>query len=171
MKNFFLLCLSVALMAGCTKNDDLQLPEATHHGANTFGCKINGEIFSISGKAYLGHHDGVTIHPSLSSYWYVDGAVGKKSVTLMFDFKSNPALPGTFELGRNEPYRGHYFYCPDGTVPTGSTEWITDEVNKGTVTVTHYTTSFASGTFAFDAKNGDGNIVHITDGRFDISFD
>jgi hypothetical protein len=171
MKNFFLLCLSVVLIVGCTKNDDAQLPEVTHHGANTFGCKINGQIFSVSGKAYLGHTEGVTLYASSTYAWYVKGKAGKESLTLQFDFNSNPKVPGTFEMGRSEPYRGHYFYYPDGTVPTGSTEWITDEVNKGTVTVTHYTAAYASGTFAFDAKNGDGNIVHITDGRFDISFD
>jgi hypothetical protein len=69
------------------------------------------------------------------------------------------------------PYWGYYFYYPDGTVPTGSTEYHTDSTHTGTVTVTHYTKTFTSGTFAFDAINGDGDVVHITDGRFDIQFE
>ena len=165
-------CIAVILLflLGCTKKDVAQLPPITHFGANTFGCKINGEIFSVSRKSYQTHSDGVTLYASSTTAWLVEGTLQNKSIALQFDYMSNPSVPETFTMGLYEPYRGHYFYYPDGTVPTGSTEWITDELHDGTVTLTDYTSTYASGTFAFDAMNGDGDIVHVTEGRFDISF-
>lgn len=176
MKYLFLLLLPALLIAGCKKSDTTptnpidQLPPATHTGANTFGCLINGEPFSVSGKSYIGHPSGVTLQPSLIYYWYINGQFANRHISMQFDFKENPNVPGTFAIAGHYPYRGYYFYYPDGTVPTGSTEYHTDSTHTGTVTITHYTKTFAAGTFQFDAMNGDGDVVHITEGRFDIQF-
>lgn len=170
MKNLLLL-LAIICLAGCKKEDTSpQLPAVTHKGANTFGCKIDGEVFVTSGKSYRGSLTGVAAIPYISTAWYIEGRNGSKHITLQFDYNSHPIVPGTFTMAGIYPYIGYYFYYPDGTVPTGSTEYDTDSAHTGTVTVTDYTTTYASGTFAFDAINGDGKVVHITEGRFDISF-
>lgn len=176
MKSLLLLLLPALLIAGCKKSDTTpanpidQLPPATHTGANTFGCLINGEPFSVIGKSYRGAPSGVTAIPYTNTAWYIDGQLEHRSVTLSFDFNSNPTVPGTFTMAGHCPYWGFYFNYPNGTGPNGSTDYHTDSTHIGTVTITHYTKTFAAGTFQFDAMNGDGDIVHITDGRFDIQF-
>ena len=170
MKILFLTIVSVSLLAGCTKKEAAPpLPALTTHGANTLGCRINGEVFAASGISFQSVTDGVNLIPYTDG-WYIRGVAGNKRIYMQIDFASNPTVPATFPLGRREPFRGRYMYFPDGTVPSGSTEWLTDESRTGTVTVTSYTKTWASGTFQFDAMNGDSNIVKIEDGRFDISF-
>lgn len=177
MKSAMLLLVALALLTGCKKSDNApsnpidQLPPATHTGANTFGCLINGEPFSVSGKSYRGYISGVTAIPYTNTAWYIEGKIEHRSVTLSFDFNSNPMVPGTFTMAGHYPYWGFYFNYPNGTMPSGSTDYHTDSTHTGTVTVTHYTKTFAAGIFAFDAINGDGDVVHITEGRFDIQFE
>ena len=176
MKQITYVLALIVLLTACKKSDNAsnpidQLPPATHTGANTFGCLINGEAFVTSGKSYRGHPTGVTAIPYTNTAWYIDGTLGRKDISLEFDFNSNPTVPGTFSMAGRYPYWGYYTYYPDGTIPTGSTDYHTDSTHTGTVTITHYTKTFAAGTFQFDAINGDGEVVHITDGRFDIQFE
>ena len=48
MRHLFMLSTALLLTAcACTKNSKSpQLPPITQEGKNTFGCKINGEIFN-----------------------------------------------------------------------------------------------------------------------------
>lgn len=48
MRTYPFLCLAAALLfaAGCKKDDpEAGLPAATHTGANTFGCLVDGQVF------------------------------------------------------------------------------------------------------------------------------
>lgn len=66
-------------------------------------------------------------------------------------------------------YNAIYTGLGDGsTAINGSNEYKTSNVNTGVINVTHYDGNIISGTFSFDAANDSGEIVHVTEGRFDI---
>ena len=51
-------------VAGCKKNkNEEQLPPETHVGAFTFGCKVDGKIYTASGK--IGGFGGLKFEPSI----------------------------------------------------------------------------------------------------------
>ena len=39
----------IFMSCGCSKDMGAQLPPATQTGANTFGCKVNGVVYSCKG--------------------------------------------------------------------------------------------------------------------------
>mgnify|MGYP001627317650 CR=1 FL=1 len=49
------------------------------------------------------------------------------------------------------------------------TTFRTDSEHTGTVEVKYFQNNIIAGTFQFDATDGEGNIVHVTDGRFDLT--
>jgi hypothetical protein len=62
MKNYIktitlLLLSSIFISSSCTKNTpapaEEQLPPETHVGAYTFGCKVDGKIYTASGSGGL----------------------------------------------------------------------------------------------------------------------
>ena len=54
------------------------------------------------------------------------------------------------------------------TIPTGSSEFLTDSLHRGTLVVTYEDSATISGTFKMDVVNDEGKVLHITDGMFDI---
>jgi len=76
---------------------------------------------------------------------------------------------GIYEMAGEYPYRAYYFNKDNGTAVTGASEFKTDSLHKGAVAVTFYDTNILAGTFWFDAVNENGQVIHVTDGRFDIS--
>jgi hypothetical protein len=164
MKYVLVLLLSLLIVAGCNKSEEVSLPEATHSGANTFSCMVDGKPYINSRKATRAYPGGIDCALSLSN------SVLYLSSGHFFSIKVPCNAPtGLFEMAGQYPYRGYYWNYDNGTAITGANEFRTDSVHKGSLTLTHYDGKTVAGTFCFDCANDAGQVIHITEGRFDIT--
>lgn len=79
---YLLLVIPLALLLGCKKTSPApadQLPPATQTGANTFGCLLNGQVWTPQGYNGTSNYS-VSYDPnyrkgtlSISTYRYVGG--------------------------------------------------------------------------------------------------
>ncbi len=153
MKTIIRISLVALLLTacGCTKDALNELPPATQTGADTFGCKINGVVYKCSGKwdpksflslqgiYYYQRQDYVHI----TAYIYEP----EESIFLNFNFDSNTGL-----------------YTEGITVNSGT---VVPDSNSH-IHITTYNSNVISGTFQMEIVFEDGEIWHITEGRFDI---
>ncbi len=74
------------------------------------------------------------------------------------------------------PYNGYFTDDSNGTIPGNSNHYVTNDVYKGKVNIKFCngsinplrTGTIVSGTFEMEAVNGEGKVIKITDGRFDL---
>jgi hypothetical protein len=176
MKNYIktitlLLLSSIFISSSCTKNNpapaEEELPPETQTGANTFGCKVDGKIYTAKGK------DGL-----LSTQYVFGGAsnsqasfnIGASNTNQKFNFSLTVNYVGSLGilLTSAYPYEGNFQDNSNGTIPGGLNSFPTDSLNIGKINLKYLSSNIASGTFEMDAKNANGKIIHITEGRFDI---
>lgn len=176
MKNISLTLLSFLFLlcfTACKKKDAAaQLPDATHKGANTLGFLVNGEVRATSGKS-----DNVISTGTEYFNWYdttieISGVSSSTSFSqrfnLSFRLRWNRDL-GLYPLTYDYPCRAVYMNFPDGsTIPTGTNQYKNDDLHTGQVSITYWDGNIIAGTFNMDLVNDSGDVVHITDGRFDI---
>jgi len=172
---FLLLILSAP---GCkkTKTTTEQLPPETQDGKFTFGCKVNGIIFKATGKEGLFANQFVSYSfNSKDSIIYISARNNKSGFNFDLAIKYL-GKPGMYLMGEY-PYRGVYDDFSSGTsIPSNNNEYTTNEYNRGFINVKFFNGTFnpysigsvLSGTFKMDAVNGEGKVIHITEGRFDI---
>jgi hypothetical protein len=178
------LCLfATTLFTACKKQEQQIsqlsiLPPATRMGANNFGALVNG-------LAYIPYDSGGLFTPSQkynvmfdshslligtsrkvahnSDHYYYDLSIQADSISLKQDT--------TYVLGNASTDRctGSYSVIDDSR-NSGDTQYSTDATHKGTLRIDSidHVKNFISGTFSFDAVNAKGNIVHVTNGRFDL---
>jgi len=140
------------------------LPPISQSGSNTFGFRVDGEVWTPAGNdalpAYQGHYDQQV-------FWIVANQYTRTTrEELGIHVESLP--PGT---------TAHDLAAQDGVVAYFNT--LTDEYQvvdpgAGTLHLTRLDTvqHIVSGTFEFDAVSATtGQTVHITDGRFDLRTD
>jgi len=162
------LCSIIALLAACKKEQ--ALPRATQHGANTFGCYVNGKLLLPKNRLNLG---GST--PAL----YGGYTSGANTLTL------------NAQNSIEEPYRVIHIILNN---PIGVGEYLMSDPNNiclyeerppdkrfstaitgnGKVVITRddRVNFILSGTFEFTAANtaNSNEKVTVTSGRFDISY-
>jgi len=177
----------------CDVDDDdgvnSELPEITSIGANTFGCKINEQIF-LPRKGSLcfdcantpklnltyGYRYGEGHRLSIYTYNDIDGDVSIK--INMF----NGEIPFTIgEYSISE----YYIDSKDILVHNGITrisklvsgeninsDFYTDTEVSGVLKILEINEDeeFIAGTFEFEAIDAEGKIVKVTEGRFDIKY-
>ncbi|MEQ1553968.1 MAG: hypothetical protein ABL929_07315 [Ferruginibacter sp.] len=175
------LLLSTLLTASSCKKDkspatEEQLPPETQTGAFTIGFKVDGVIYKHQGKGGLlsdGHL--YYVYTSSDSIFFISGSsIIDKKFNFTMNFKC-------FVLNTNclltIPANQATFYDnSNGTIPGGSNTYTTNTMNTGNVMIKYFNGTFypgnfgtiVSGVFAFNAVNGDGKVIHITEGRFDI---
>ncbi|MEO6832839.1 MAG: DUF6252 family protein [Chitinophagaceae bacterium] len=167
----FAICLIFPSCKKANTPDPLsQLPAATHSGANTLGCLVNGKAFLVNvGLANWNHPLGVSFSPYDGYSWEIDGKPDSRHLTIRFNESgTNPTIPSTFNLTTDYQSRAEFLNPLDGTAINGNNEFVTNVSNTGEITISYYDGSVIAGTFNFDAANDSGVVVHITDGRFDI---
>ena len=160
------LSFNFLFIYSCTKTQGPpQLPPATHTGANVVACKVNGKVFIATGNfgntglgvSYIITYDSIAFIDVLGDSLY--NTLGGNNFRLHITSKYIGI--GTDSI-INIPYSpgggiyDDYYYT---TIPPGG----------GTVTYTYYDGNILAGTFAFDAADAAGTVVHITEGRFDIA--
>ena len=163
--------LAIGILLGCKKKEkEPDLPPITSTGENTFGCYIDGEPYAI--------FEGTPNPWKLTWTKFTDGY----SDSMLFIEMShedprwffhitikNFGQLGSFD-SKNFPYQSAFTgYKNGGTMPTHSNLYETKQDHFLTVEIIkaipnrHY-----AGTFSGEMINGDGKVIQITDGRFDI---
>ena len=168
-----IIVLIISTAPSCKKtNTKDQLPPETHVGAFTFGCKVDGKIYTASGK--MGGFAGF-LNPNqyvnyafrpLDSIIEISAQNSSTSINVSFDFTFQylDSL-GTYKM---KQYAGSFF--------DGKNSYYTTNIYTGSITIKYFNGSFypinlgtiLAGTFEMDAINSDGKVIHITEGRFDI---
>ena len=157
------------LLTSCHKQPTM--PAITNNGANVIAYKVDGNVVIVSGNNNRQFMDpfGVTYNPRT---WYgfiiVDGYNEKPKSEISIKLIYNDTL------GNRPIITG---YNPNTYIPLGASyvnessnsAFTTDSSHGGTINIIACSSKHISGTFAFDAINDDGKVIHITEGRFDIT--
>jgi Family of unknown function (DUF6252) len=177
MKKAIILCTSILFLLSCKKDKMAELPPATQTGANTFGLKINGEMWVPKGFAGIPDDDLLKAR-----------VLGTTLIITAQNFSSSPTET-EYELRLvNVTGTGTYLLNTDFTYPnalvsyayhvkrrlTPLDEWITSAAQTGSITLTRFDTTarIVSGTFQFNAENdlNAAQTISVTEGRFDIKY-
>lgn len=173
-----------------------KLPAITTEGKNTFGGKIDGVTFLPRRKPCLFCQDILRARyyyletpyysqePGYYLQIYAKNQLTSKSIKLSITALENPLVEGQFYpmvLKENNATDGNFNLSTQTPHPTDPGVYYhtthnfetTDEYN-GILEIIFLdeTNNIISGIFYFDAINSvDGNLVEITDGRFDLIFE
>ncbi|MBC6700473.1 hypothetical protein [Hymenobacter sp. BT190] len=176
-----LLYSAFLLLTQCSKckdNDpspEAQLPPATQTGANTFGCLVNGELFTPAGRVGGTPNLSFEYDPTFNGGRLVVDAYradnGQQQAILLI---SQPITgTGTYSFNLPGPAAAQLSYrdsrLPDLCRAIYSERDFT--YRRGTLTITRldYAAGIVSGTF--DVKfvaTGGCDTIRLTNGRFDV---
>lgn len=174
-----LLVATSLLAGGCRKEAADPLPKATQTGANTFGCRLNGEPWLPNGYHRM---SGEVVKVSASyettgacAGCFCVGAFRRERVYDDIELVVNKLdHVGTYPLNTtnhwSQPWIAGGRYRP---LQPSSTDYLTDSLRTGTLTITRLDTvaRIISGTFTFSAhQTGGTQVASVTDGRFDVSY-
>ena len=164
--------------AACEKPNIGKLPPETQEGLYTFGCKVDGKIYTAEGKGGLLASEQVNFNlgSSDSSISISAASTGntKNKFHIHLTFKYLDFL-GTYMMNIY-PYEGTFYDDSNGSLPTGYNTFTTSNIYLGKLNLNYfngrfnpyYKGSILAGTFEMDAINEEGKVIHITEGRFDI---
>ena len=179
MKQFLLLGISLILLcSSCKKNKPVnpidQLPPETQTGANTFGCLIDGQLFLPKGdplsgpikKAqyqFVNGKQGFGISAKNSSSNLVKG-VGIQGDSILIKI----GIYNLTDFNIKGVLSGSYAEFQSGNI----NDFYTNTINRGQLVIKFFDTvnQVVSGTYWFDAKNRNGQIIQIREGRFDLPY-
>ena len=183
LTTLLLVCLVLVLSAAkCQKDNDPpedKLPPATQTGENTFGCKIDGEVwearlplpFSLAGPSRLSGGPGVDGAFSVSARRRTKDEEPNEFVS--FFIKEGVYEEKEYIIGSSEGVGGHRFEFNEND--SSKCSWATDLTHTGKLTITRYDMEegIFSGEFYFTAKLNSSvgdckEIIEVTEGRFDI---
>lgn len=176
MKNLLLLCTAAILFIGCSKEID-ELPPATQTGANSFGARVNGALwtpmkFGIAPSAPI-----LEARFNGTGGFFINARNFSEAPTEteMEIFIKDLNATGTYNLNANtsrapSESASYAYYIKRRLMPLN--EWITTAEQTGSVTITRYDTAagIVSGTFSFRAASTDNtaDALEVTEGRFDV---
>ncbi|MDX1906371.1 MAG: DUF6252 family protein [Bacteroidia bacterium] len=162
--------LLVLLLSACKIFGPVEpsLPPETQRGADTFGALVDGAVWRPQGSIYT-----IVLSASYGNGTLYLNAHNRDSETSFgFELYEIYKFEKTYELV-HDPYK------PEGrsyiNYTINNTQYNPTYIHKGYLTITKLDTTeigFVSGTFYFDAvnENDSTDIIHITEGRFDVRF-
>ena len=164
------LLLIVAIAIGaCKKNNNDGLTPETQTGANTFSCKINGEIFvpqqALFGPAPLSAIiDDFNGEKILRIDVYSGDEIAKRFNINIKHFEGSKRYSMNYSISDTYAQYIYRYNLPNKTI------YSSKQTNNGFVNITKYDGKIVSGTFEFLLNNeSDGaEIARVTFGRFDI---
>lgn len=175
MKKIFFAFVILLCFSACKKTIE-NLPEPTQTGANTFGCKLNGENWGPLKAGIL------PTAPILEARFGGTNAVfinarnfsRTPTETEMEIYVANITGPGTYDLNQNTEVSpgqtASYAYYEKRNLNIED-QWITGSAAAGQVVITKFdvTNRIVSGTFQFTANAKYGSAaINVTEGRFDV---
>jgi len=179
LKIAWLLAIACSpIFAGCKKDktDEEQLPPITQTGANTFGCLINGKIYTPKGFEQNKPNFRVIVDPGFN-----DGSLGIITFNKDDNHTSNVSFGsdsirqiGNYPVYLNSRSSFNYSQEVNGNQVCLTIGKHTSSAS-GFISITRYdlTNRIISGEFEFHFSNPDcgiGEPIHITQGRFDKKF-
>jgi hypothetical protein len=195
MKNILSVLILCMCFTSCENTDDgtlSHLPDLTTEGKNTFGCKIDDQIFipkwKWAGTPYSNpilkavygfdeyYHNGY--HLSIMA----NNEILKKFIMINLEGGLNQLVEGNiYPISVNQDNNIHAFYEYWGeTIDNGNGTgniphyWFsTDSTNYGELQIIKLDTEnkIISGRFWFNCKDSNSNTIsHITEGRFDLQY-
>jgi|SRR5690625_3639723 len=151
--------LAIGILLGCKKKEQQpDLPPITSTGENTFGCYIDGEPYAIFEGTPNPWKQTWTKFDDHANDGMLYILVSHEDPRWTFDIKikNNNKIIGAFE-SKNYPFKSRFF-----DYQTNQDHFLTFKITKA-IPNQHY-----AGTFSGEMINGDGKVIQITDGRFDI---
>ncbi|MDX1906377.1 MAG: hypothetical protein SF053_05025 [Bacteroidia bacterium] len=149
------------------------LPRETQEGANTFGCRVNGEVWLPNNPVFPYISRGASYgYGSIKGTVTMFATSDDQNSGFSFFFDKLVFGPSTFELPTN-------LYSWGNKNPLVVHRIVSSEYEpiNGFIEITALDTmalGFVSGRFEFDMVNRydstDTDTIHITDGRFDVRF-
>ena len=176
MKKYLIPCLSLILFISACKKEVTELPPDTQTGANTFGAKVNGQLWAPQGFGSLPANDILEARLQFGNTVYINARNFSSSPneTEFEIFLTNITGPGTYQLnttvGHPSSSANYGYYVKRNITPQN--EWMTSATSTGTVTITRFdiVNFIISGTFQFNALNlyNTPEPMTVTEGRFDV---
>lgn len=156
----------------CTKDHSSSsnpvLPPETQIGANTFGCKVNGEVWIPEVPVNFGG-----LYKLETDYYqgvFFVSAQRKSRNGPLFSIHLN-ITDGFYNIRKYHFFKDSSLASFNDYSKPDYCIYKTDSLNKGELKITKLDTKLRiiSGTFYFDAKSSCGTIK-ITEGRFDVNY-
>lgn len=172
----FTLPILIALFSATCKKEKKEielLPEATKIGKHTFGCLINGALFTPKTPA-------ASFSYLSASYSYIDGVyqltIGaprqtaeKSDMIYLFTngltLEAGKTYPISEHLAKNAASASYDLYS-NGK----ATSFKSSSTLGGELTISRIDKEVIAGTFWFDGIAPNGEKVALREGRFDIKF-
>lgn len=161
-----LLIVTMFTFSECKKNDVIpQLPAETQTGANTFGCKINGIIYTPRGSG--------NCYKFLIQYY-------KSDSTLLIKTNEGCGTGLNIYVYKVFEVKDYLIFIPVDNAflysnSNASCNWFdrTNSLQSGTITITRFDlpNKIVSGRFNGVLKQSGCPDVNITEGRFDFVMD
>ena len=160
--------LSLLVLASFIKPGfDKDLPPLTHTGENMMACRVNGKVI-IAGQNVMNASGSVRFSSAPDNdLLYISCEIPSPHYEIELSINYDDTL-GVYPIINSYPYFGYFWDYTHSISPNDSNQFQPDKTHAGTVKVTYNDGSIIAGTFAMEAVNRRGKVVHITDGRFDI---
>jgi hypothetical protein len=149
---------------------DRDLPPLTHTGENIMACKINGQvIIAAENSSDISNPAAVKFSSAPDNELvYIGGVFVSPRYDIEISFRYGDSL-GVYPIIDKYPYFGYFWDYTKAISPNDSNQFQPDKTHTGSINITYNDGNIIAGTFAFDAVNRKGKVVHVTDGRFDIT--
>lgn len=178
MKNLFLLSLlAIGLFTACKDRepDPNVLPQATQSGANTAGALVDGKVW-VATTNYINPIGGLgTFCERINNTTIIKVDllhISDKSRIFFNARIENFELNKTYILSENLDIMDYnYANYSDSNFNGYSTQPNSEYIGKLKITKLDLQHQIVCGTFELKAIDHIGNVVNITDGRFDKKFD
>ena len=195
MKKILSILILSMCFTSCVNTDDgtsSRLPDLTTEGKNTFGCKIDDQIFIPKWKVIGTPYSNPILKAvyGLDEYYYngyhlaiiANNEVLKKFISIELVGGVNPLVEGnTYPISVNQDNNIHASYEHWGeTIDNGNGTGVilhywfnTDNSNYGELEIIKLDTEnrIISGRFWFNCKDINSNTIsHLTEGRFDLKY-
>ena len=160
------------LIVSCKERDQDPeiLPAATQEGKNTGGAIVNGQIWIAKIEAPDSMPGGN------NTYYYTSPLLGTFSLQIVLLKYKNSNSRIVINISDTQVFSPQTYPILGDSLsfyhPNLDTVYYTNPNNNGTITITKFdkVNNVVSGTFSFKAVNSAGEVVTITDGRFDRKF-
>ncbi len=175
MKNIFAIIALAIFFSSCKKETE-ELPPATQNGANTFGAKVNGELWVTRGFGPFPANDVLEARRFgngdiiINARNFASSPTEKEFVIFVRGAMSTGVYPLNSNVVHPTFDASYAYYVKRKFTPEN--EWLTTTGYTGSVNLTNLDTinHIISGTFQFQMINSYNapQPLTVTEGRFDI---